>query len=92
MAKRAFTIDTGAEKVEVEGHEHKSVAVKYLMKRRRSLLSTKDPAKVEDLFKRLPVRVSVIGKQLTKTYRVSWEKTGTVEFPGARFTFTMEEA
>lgn len=92
MAKRAFTIDTGSEKIEVEGHEHKNVAVKYLMKRRRSLLSTKDPAKVEDLFDHLPSQVSVIGKQVTKTYRVAWEKTGTEEFPGARFTFTMEEA
>ena len=43
MTKRAFTIDTGKEKFETEGHEHKNVAVKYLMKRRRSLLSTKDP-------------------------------------------------
>jgi hypothetical protein len=46
LTKRAFTIDTGKEKFEVEGHEHKNVAVKYLMKRRRSLLSTKDPEKV----------------------------------------------
>ena len=43
LTKRSFTIDTGKEKIEVEGHEHKNVAVKYLMKRRRSLLSTKDP-------------------------------------------------
>ena len=55
MAKRAFTIDTGKEKIEVEGHEHKNVAIKYLMKRRRSLLSTKDPTKVELLFADLPV-------------------------------------
>ncbi|TMP96522.1 MAG: hypothetical protein E6K99_09975 [Thaumarchaeota archaeon] len=33
MAKRGFTIDTGSEKIDVEGHEHKNVAVKYLMKR-----------------------------------------------------------
>jgi hypothetical protein len=92
MAKRAFTIDTGEERIEVEGHEHKNVAVKYLMKRRRSLLSTKDPARVEDLFTHLPTRVSVIGRQLTKTYAIAWERTGTGEFAGARFTFTMEEA
>ncbi len=92
MTKRAFTIDTGKEKFETEGHEHKNVAVKYLMKRRRSLLSTKDPDKVEHLFAELPTQVSVIGKQLTKTYRVTWEKMGTGEFPGARFTFTMDEA
>ena len=91
MAKRSFTIDTGREKIEVEGHEHKNVAVKYLMKRRRSLLSTKDPAKVEKLFLELPTEIRVIGKQLTKAYKVSWEKTGTGEFAGARFTFTVAE-
>jgi hypothetical protein len=92
LAKRSFTIDTGKEKIEVEGHEHKNVAVKYLMKRRRSLLSTKDPVKVERLFAELPAQVSIIGKQITKSYKVAWEKTGTGEFSGARFTFTMDEA
>lgn len=91
MAKRSFTIDTGKEKIEVEGHEHKNVAVKYLMKRRRSLLSTKDPKKVESLFTELPLEVRIIGKQVTKAYRVEWEKTGTGEFAGARFTFTIAE-
>lgn len=91
MAKRSFTIDTGKEKIDVEGHEHKNVAVKYLMKRRRSLLSTKDQAKVEKLFSELPTEVKVVGKQLTKTYRVAWEKTGTGEFAGARFTFAIVE-
>ena len=91
MAKRPFTIDTGKEQLEVEGHEHKNVAVKYLMKRRRSLLSTKDPEKVEALFTELPLQVKVIGKQLTKSYQVQWEKVGTGEFSGARFTFTMAE-
>jgi predicted NAD-dependent protein-ADP-ribosyltransferase YbiA (DUF1768 family) len=91
LAKRSFTIDTGREKIEVEGHEHKNVAVKYLMKRRRSLLSTKDPAKVEKLFSELPTEVKIVGKQLTKAYRVAWEKTGTGEFAGARFTFTIVE-
>ena len=91
MAKRSFTIDTGKEKLEVEGHEHKNVAVKYLMKRRRSLLSTKDPKKVEVLFEELPSQVKIIGKQLTKAYQVHWEKTGTGEFSGARFTFTIAE-
>lgn len=92
MAKRSFTIDTGKEKIEVEGHEHRNVAVKYLMKRRRSLLSTKDQAKVDNLFKELPSKISIIGKQVTKSYKVSWERTGTGEFAGARFTFTMDEA
>ena len=92
MAKRSFTIETGREKIEVEGHEHKNVAVKYLMKRRRSLLSTKDAAKVEKLFSELPTEVKIVGKQVTKSYQVAWEKTGTGEFAGARFTFTITEA
>ena len=91
MAKRAFTIDTGKEQIEVEGHEHRNVAVKYLMKRRRSLLSTKDPAKVEMMYAELPTEVKIIGKQLTKAYKVSWEKKGTGEFAGARFTIDMTE-
>jgi len=92
LAKRAFTIDTGKEQIEVEGHEHRNVAVKYLMKRRRSLLSTKDPDKVEKMYSELPTDVKIIGKQLTKAYKVSWEKKGTGEFAGARFTFDMAEA
>lgn len=92
MAKRPFTIDTGSEKIDVEGHAHLNVAVKYLMKRRRSLLFTKDQAKVEKMFLDVPTQVSVIGKQVTKTYKVHWERVGTGEFPGARFTFTLEEA
>ena len=92
MAKRAFTIDTGKEQIEVEGHEHRNVAVKYQMKRRRSLLSTKDPDKVEKMYSELPTDVKIIGKQLTKAYKVSWEKKGTGEFAGARFTFDMAEA
>lgn len=91
MGKRSFTIDVGDEQIPVEGHEHMKVAVKYLMKRRRSLLFTKDQNKVEKLFAGLPKQVKVIGKQVTKTYDVSWERVGTEEFPGARFTFTVAE-
>jgi hypothetical protein len=91
LAKRSFTIDTGKEKIEAEGHEHKNVAIKYLMKRRRSLLSTKDPDKVEVLFSELPGHVAIIGKQITKSYDIKWERTGTEEFAGARFTFTIAE-
>jgi hypothetical protein len=91
MAKRGFTIDTGKEKIEVEGHAHQNVAVKFLMKRRRSLLMTKDPAKVEKLFSDVPTKISIIGANVTKTYKVAWERVGTGEFPGARFTFTLEE-
>lgn len=92
MAKRAFTIDTGKEQIEVEGHEHRNVAVKYLMKRRRSLLSTKDPAKVERMYTELPTDLKIIGKQVTKAYTIAWEKKGTGEFVGARFTFEIAEA
>jgi len=92
MAKRTFTVDTGKEKIEVEGTDYQKVAVKYLMKRRRSLLFTKDPAKVEKLWEDLPKQVKIIGAQLTKTYGVEWEKVGTKEFAGARFTFELTEA
>ena len=92
MAKRTFTVDTGKEKIEVEGTDYQKVAVKYLMKRRRSLLFTKDPAKVEKLWEDLPKQVKIIGAQLTKTYGVEWEKVGTKEFVGARFTFELTEA
>jgi predicted NAD-dependent protein-ADP-ribosyltransferase YbiA (DUF1768 family) len=92
MAKRAFTIDTGKEQIPVEGHAHQNVALKYLMKRRRSLLMTKDPAKVEKLFAEVPKKISIIGANVTKTYNVSWERVGTGEFPGARFTFTLDES
>jgi len=91
MPKRQFTIDTGKEKIEVEGYEHQKVAVKYLMKRRRSLLSTKDKAKVEKLFAELPNQITVMGKQVSKSYKASWERVSTGEFAGARFTFTLEE-
>ena len=91
MPKRTFTIDTGKEKIEVEGTDYQKVAVKYLMKRRRSLLFTKDPGKVEKLWDDLPKQVKIVGAQLTKTYGVEWEKVGTKEFAGARFTFELEE-
>ena len=91
MAKRAFTIDTGTDRILVEGHAHQNVAVRYLMKRRRSLILTKDQAKVEKLFSEVPSKISVIGANVTKTYKVLWERVSTGEFAGARFTFTLEE-
>jgi predicted NAD-dependent protein-ADP-ribosyltransferase YbiA (DUF1768 family) len=90
-SKRAFTIDTGKEQIQVEGSDYQKVAVKYLMKRRRSLLFTKDPAKADNLWEDLPKQVKIIGAQLTKTYEIEWEKVGTKEFAGARFTFELEE-
>jgi len=91
MAKRTFTIEAGKEKIEVEGNDYQKVAVKYLMKRRRSLLFTKDPAKVEKLWEDLPKEVKIVGAQLSKTYGIEWEKVGTKEFAGARYTFELAE-
>jgi predicted NAD-dependent protein-ADP-ribosyltransferase YbiA (DUF1768 family) len=90
-SKRAFTIDTGKEQIQVEGSDYQKVAVKYLMKRRRSLLFTKDRAKADKLWEDLPKQVKIIGAQLTKIFDVEWEKVGTKEFAGARFTFELEE-
>jgi hypothetical protein len=92
MAKRAFTIDTGKERIEVEGHAPRNVAVKYLMKRRRSLLMTKDPEKVEKMFADLPSDIRIIGKLVTKAYKITWERKSTGEFAGARFTFDLVDA
>ena len=91
MAKRQFTIDTNQEKVCVEGHTHKNVALKYLMKRRRSLLMTKDPNKVERLYCNLPQTVKVMGKHVTHSYAINWEKKGTTDFQGSRFVFALQE-
>lgn len=91
LAKRQFTIDTGKEQIPVEGQVHRNVAIKYLMKRRRSLLMTKDSEKVEKLWQDLPNRIKIIGKQVTKEYRVKWERLGREEFEGSRFAFTLED-
>jgi hypothetical protein len=92
MAKRRFTIDTGTERIDVEGYDYQKVAIKYLMKRRRSLLSTRDPAKVEALWEKLPKAVEVIGAKESKKYQVDWKRVGEEEFQGARFVFTLKEA
>ena len=91
MAKRQFTIDTGKEQIPVEGQLHRNVAVKYLMKRRRSLLMTKNPEKIEKLWEDLPKNIKIIGKQVTREYRVMWERLGTEEFEGSRFAFTLQD-
>jgi predicted NAD-dependent protein-ADP-ribosyltransferase YbiA (DUF1768 family) len=70
---------------------HRNVAVKYLMKRRRSLLMTKNSEKVEKLWADLPKKVKIIGKQVTREYRINWERLGTEEFEGSRFAFTLED-
>lgn len=91
MAKRQFTIDTGKEQIPVEGKVHRNVAVKYLMKRRRSLLMTKNPEKVEKLWTDLPKKIKIVGKQLTREYKINWERLGTEEFEGSRFVFTLDD-
>ncbi len=91
MGKRKFTIDLGNEKIEVEGHQHKNVAIKYLMKRRRSLIMTRDPDKVEKLYQEVPKTISVVGGHLIKSYKINWEREGTIEFEGSRFVFTLTE-
>jgi len=91
MGKRKFTINLGNEKIEVEGHQHKNVAIKYLMKRRRSLIMTRDKEKVERLYEDVPKVISIVGGHLTKTYKVNWEREGTTEFEGSRFVFTLDE-
>lgn len=91
MAKRQFTIDTGREKIPVEGHAHKNVAVKYLMRRRRSLLGTKNPERLDTLYSNLPKNIKIIGKQLTHEYKINWERVGSAEFQGSRFVFTIDE-
>ena len=91
LAKRQFTIDTGKEQIPVEGQMHRNVAVKYLMKRRRSLLMTKNSEKVEKLWQDLPKKIKIIGKQVTKEYTVKWERLGQEEFEGSRFAFTLED-
>jgi predicted NAD-dependent protein-ADP-ribosyltransferase YbiA (DUF1768 family) len=91
VPKRQFTIDTSKEQIPVEGQVHKNVAVKYLMKRRRSLLTTKNPEKVEKLYSDLPKNIKIIGKQVTRAYKVNWEKEGSEEYCGSRFVFTLDE-
>ncbi len=61
------------------------------MKRRRSVLMTKNPEKVEKLFSDLPKSIKIIGKQLTREYKVMWERVGTEEYEGSRFTFTLDD-
>jgi predicted NAD-dependent protein-ADP-ribosyltransferase YbiA (DUF1768 family) len=91
VTKRQFTIDINKEQIPVEGQVHKNVAVKYLMKRRRSLLTTKNPEKVEKLYSDLPKTIKIIGKQVTRAYKVNWEKEGSEEYCGSRFVFTLDE-
>ena len=91
MGKRHFTIQTSKEMIPVEGQAHRNVAIKYLMKRRRSLLMTKDLQKVEQLYRDLPHNVKIIGKQITRSYSVKWEREGIEDYQGSRFVFAIHE-
>lgn len=91
MAKRQFIIEVGQEQIPVEGHQPKNVAIKYLMRRRRSLLMTKNKEKIEQLWENRPQSIRIIGKQSEKKYKINWEREGTTDFVGSRFVFTLEE-
>jgi hypothetical protein len=52
---------------------------------------TKNSEKVEKLWQDLPKSIKIIGKQVTKEYRVKWERLGREEFEGSRFAFTLED-
>jgi hypothetical protein len=91
LTKREFTIDIGSERIQELGYLHKNVAVKYLMKKRRSLLMTKNLEKIETLFGDLPRKISIIGKNITHNYEVNWERQGVTEFEGSRFVFTLKQ-
>ena len=91
LGKRQFTIQTSKEIIPVEGQAHRNVAIKYLMKRRRSLLMTKDQQKVERLYSDLPHTIKIIGKQITHSYTVKWEREGIEDYQGSRFVFTILE-
>jgi hypothetical protein len=91
MVKKEFIMVVNDTQIPVLGHTHRNVAVKYLMKRRRSLLMTKDPAKVETLYTSLPTQIMVKSKRVNRAYDINWERVGTENFEGSRFPFTISE-
>ena len=50
---------------------------------------TKDPNKIESLFSSLPQTIKIIGKQVTRSYKVKWQREGTEDFLGSRFIFML---
>ncbi|MDP9197409.1 MAG: hypothetical protein M3O24_02465 [Thermoproteota archaeon] len=91
LAKREFTIQVDGGNLQAYGHLHKNVALKYLMKRRRSILMTKDKENVEKIFTDLPRSISIVGRNITHRYTVNWQRDGITDFEGSRFVFTLEE-
>jgi hypothetical protein len=77
--------------IPVQGRAHRNVAIKYLMKRRRSLLMIKDLQKVEQLYSDLPHTVKIIGKHITYSYSVKWQREGIEDYQGSRFVFTIHK-
>jgi hypothetical protein len=65
--------------------------VRYLMKKRKILLFTRNPAKAEEMFGKMPTHADVTSLRIRKSYDIKWEKVGTGEFRGARFAFKLEE-
>ena len=88
-----FTVELGDETIQAEGFSHESALTAYLMKRRRTLLSARDPLKVDKLFETLPKKAVVSGGGISKSYRVKWEKVGGRKstFPGTRYVFSVED-
>ena len=91
MVKKEFVMFVNDNQIHVLGHTHRNVAIKYLMKRRRSLLMTKDPVKVENLYMNLPRQIKVKSKRISRAYDINWERIGTENFEGSRFPFTISE-
>jgi hypothetical protein len=91
MVKKEFIMVVNDTQIPVLGHTHRNVAVKYLMKRRRSLLMTKDPVKVENMYTSLPTQIMVKSKRVSHAYDINWERVGTENFEGSRFPFTISE-
>jgi hypothetical protein len=91
MVRKEFIMLVNNEQIPVLGHTHRNVAVRYLMKRRRSILMTKNPTKVEDLYLNLPSVITVMSKRVSRAYQINWERVGTKNFEGSRFPFTIAE-
>ncbi|MEM4102392.1 MAG: hypothetical protein QXN78_03190, partial [Conexivisphaerales archaeon] len=84
MVKRKFIIDLDGEKVEIEGYDPKKALIRYLMKKRRSMLMTKDKEKVEKMWEKVPSNASVSGARSEKNYKITWKRLGEGELAGAR--------
>jgi hypothetical protein len=52
---------------------------------------TKDPNKVERLYYELPHTVKIMGKNVTHSYAINWEREGTTDFQGSRFVFALQD-